>query len=308
MSRRLLLLLAALMVGALGLGNGRAASTERPVTSGGGSVVPAQAPPLCSFSASGLSRPGPMIFRGSDLYVATHDITTDRITIVKITPAGSTSVFATIDAAGSTSPGAAFPTDLSLNGSGNLYVAVGNNSPGKYWTVTPGGVVSSASSNTARGPSSIEIDSAGNLYVTDSFADVILKNGASFAASSGDLAFANGLLWNAGTLYALVSPYVQQLSATGGFSLVANLRTANSPTFALQPGTGDFYFVNADGSPDFIAKVRSFAVARPENVCSLGFVDNWPAADLEFGSDGALYLFDFPNGRVLKVAIPSNHP
>ena len=84
----------------------------------------AQAPPPCSMTvfASGLAWPGPMIFKGTDLYVATFSSGT--IGIVRITSAGAASVFATINAGE-----VAYPTDLALDTAGNIYVAGGNNMP-----------------------------------------------------------------------------------------------------------------------------------------------------------------------------------
>jgi hypothetical protein len=243
-----------------------------------------------------------MVFRGTDLYVATWDPGTGGVEIVKVTSAGVSSAFASIDTSGLVPAYSAIPTDLAFDGAGNLYVAVGGNSPGTYWTVTPGGSVSSASSGTGRGPHSLEFDSAGNLYVTDAYSDVILKNGASFASSSdAGLALANGLLWAGSTLYARDLASIYRVSATGDFSLAAYLGTANSPTFALQPDTGVFYFINADNSPDYVSKVGPSG-ARAD-VCSLGFDDPWGNGDFEFGPDGSLYVSDGRSGRLLTMSV-----
>lgn len=304
MSNRFREALVVLACVAMVLTYGVGASEARSSPAAGGAVVATEAPPACAFSvfASGLTLPGPMIFRGTDLYVATYAFSTDQIQIVKFTSAGTSGVFATIDASGSAAPGGAYPTDLAFDGSGNLYLASGSNYPGKYWKVAPDGAVSSASSGTGRGPSSIEFDSAGNMYLTDAYADIILKNGAPFVASSEDIAFSNGLLWDASTLYAQFLSTVQRVSATGRLTLVVDLGTGNSPMFALQPGTANFYFLNADGSPDLVAKVTPSG--SPTMVCDLGFDDNGVAPDMEFGADGALYLSDW-HGRILKIAVPN---
>lgn len=257
--------------------------------------------PACTVTtfASGLSRPGPMIFKDDDLYVGTHVHLTDVITIVKITPVGQQSVFATI--AGGVSFGASFPTDLAFDAIDRLYVAAGNNNPGKFWRITPAGVVESLVSNTTRGPSSIEFDSADNLYVTDAYADVILKNGGPFANPGQDLAFANGLLFDdddVGQLFALTLSSILRISPDGSTAVVG-VSAFESPTFALQPSTGRFFVLNTGGSPDKIAVVTP---SGPVDVCTLNF-DTVLNADLEFGPDGALYLSDFLGGRVLKIEI-----
>ena len=156
--------------------------------------------------------------KGTDLYVATHEIdVSDVIKIIKITSVGQASVFATINATGfAPIVGYAFPTDLALDPAGILYVTAGNNYPGTYWQVGPTGVVSVIPSYTARGPSSIEFDEFGDVFVTDAFADVMLKNGGTFAAYSNGLAFANGLLFGGGQLYALGSS-ILAVSSTAAF-------------------------------------------------------------------------------------------
>jgi sugar lactone lactonase YvrE len=242
-----------------------------------------------------------MIFKGVDLYVATYETSSNITTILKITPAGTTSVFAILDPNPTTL--SLFPTDLAFDAAGNLYVAATNNSPGSYWRITPTGVVTQHASQTSRGPSSIDFDAAGNLYVTDAVADVILRNGQSFAnARPEGLSVANGLLFDSsGRLFALGTA-IFRVSATGKLSTVADVLAANTPTFTLDP-TGDFLILNASGSPDLIARVTSSGTIQ--DICSLGFDDNGTATDLEFGPDGVLYLSDFPGGRILKVFTPA---
>ena len=60
--------------------------------------------------------------------------------------------------------------------------------------------------------------------------------------------------------------------------------------------------LNTSGSPDLITRVSTSGAT---DICSLNFDDNWPAADLEFGPEGTLYLSDSPRNRILKIGFPA---
>lgn len=301
MSNRIKKLSVVLACVGMALAFGLGSASAKPVEAETGPAPSSALSAVCESTvfASGLAKPGPMLFMGTDLYVATFRAGA-AITVVKIANSGVSSVFATIDVSGQPWASYLSPTDIAVDEAGNLFVASGNRFPGAYWKVTPGGDVSSISSGTARGPSSIEFDGAGNFYATDAFADVIVKNGASFASASVDLGLENGLLWDSSTLYALQMGSIQRVGAAGAFSLVADLGTPNAWTFALQRGTGQFYFPNADDSPDLVATVRPSG--SPANVCSLGF-DGSLGSDFEFGPDGALYASNSRGDTIYKIVL-----
>jgi sugar lactone lactonase YvrE len=122
-------------------------------------------------------------------------------TIQKITPAGVVSTLAGLtDVAGSqdgTGSNARFnqPGGLAVDGSGNVYVTDTGNATIRK--ITPGGVVSTLAGSATRGnqdgigsaasfkaPSGIAVDSAGNLYVADTFNATIRKITSSGSVST----------------------------------------------------------------------------------------------------------------------------
>jgi len=100
-----------------------------------------------------------------NLYVA--DFRNNQID--RITPGGSTSVFADLTTAGFP---AASPTGLVFLGS-NLYVA--GNGDNQLLKITPGGSVSSFATLPGSGPFSLAVDSTGNFYTADSTDNHITK-------------------------------------------------------------------------------------------------------------------------------------
>lgn len=141
-----------------------------------------------------------------NLYVA--DANNHRIR--KITPSGTVSTLAGSTAGFNNSTGSAaqfnFPTAVAVSPAGNVYVADSNNH--RIRMVTPAGAVStfagSGSQGTAEGigasaqfdhPSGIEIDSAGNLYVIDTWNSRLRKitpGGQVTTLAGSSYGYANG--------------------------------------------------------------------------------------------------------------------
>jgi len=164
---------------------GSSTSTAVALTVSGGGTALIQYPASITVDASGNS------------YVAD----TSGNTIQKITPAGVVSTLAGLtDVAGSqdgAGSNARFnqPGGLAVDGSGNVYVADTGNATIRK--ITPSGIVSTLAGSATRGnqdgagsaasfraPSGIAVDSAGNLYVADTFSATIRKITASGSVST----------------------------------------------------------------------------------------------------------------------------
>ena len=101
---------------------------------------------LAASAVPALATPG-------DLYVGNAN----NNTIVRITPGGAASVFA--------STGLSGPYGLAFDASGNLYAAnVGNDTIERF---TPGGVASVFASTGLNGPIGLAFDASGNLYAAN---------------------------------------------------------------------------------------------------------------------------------------------
>ena len=116
-----------------------------------------------------------------NLYVANYSIGT----ILKVTPNGTVSTFAT---------GFDYPTALAIDSGGNLYVA--NHFAGTISKVTPGGSVSTLATGFG-GPNGLAFDSDGNLYVSCTDIGAIATVTPTGIVST----FATGFIWPAGLVF-----------------------------------------------------------------------------------------------------------
>jgi sugar lactone lactonase YvrE len=170
-----------------------------------------------AFANSGLSNPHALVFdTAGNLYL----VNTGSSTIVKFTPNGNRTVFA------SASDGLAFPIDLAFDTAGNLYVSNAYGGPegtGSILKFTPDGVGSVFAENGFDTAYGLAFDSAGNLYVSNYDSSTIEKfspNGADlglFAGSPG-VNLPHGILFdNAGNLYVANNgnSTIEKFSSTG---------------------------------------------------------------------------------------------
>ncbi len=123
-------------------------TTLSPTNSGG--VIPANTYKASSTFASGLSNYFMAFDAAGNLYEA------DASSIIKITPAGVQSTFASGFAANT-------PTGIAIDPSGNVYLSSTSNI---IYKITPAGSVSTfLSSSTLNSPYGMVFDNAGNLYI-----------------------------------------------------------------------------------------------------------------------------------------------
>jgi sugar lactone lactonase YvrE len=144
------------------------ASVNGAANNGGGFVYQYNPSGVQSIFASGLSRPRGVAFdHVANLFVATNTLDgvtgTFQGTIIKITPGGVQSLFATL-------PGDIFLSGLAFDHVGNLFVmAVDNTDPNgasTIYKITPGGIISTFGSQSGQG-FGLAFDSAGNLFAAD---------------------------------------------------------------------------------------------------------------------------------------------
>jgi sugar lactone lactonase YvrE len=186
--------------------------------------------------------------------------------IRKITPAGVVTTFAGSGAVGSangTGTGASFnhPTDITIDASGNLYVVdQGNN---MIRMITPDGVVTAFSGNTASGyynfygtatqyknPTGITFDPTGKLYVSDNnnvirniittgFTVKNLPQGISFGGITGTLSDAPTVLSPPTNYTVTAYNYAGSSTATFNFSVVSKLDQKITFPLVTNPTYGD---------------------------------------------------------------------
>jgi hypothetical protein len=244
----------------------------------------------------------------STVTAATYAILTPPATIIS-TVAG-TGVF------GSTGSGGAAisqqlenPQGVATDSSGNFYIADFNNQV--VWKVSSSGSISivagtlgvggilqngiPATSAALSGPSHVALDSAGNLYISDTYHNEIRV----VSATTGIItAFAGG-----GTAYA--APYGDGGPATSAY--------LSSPQGIAFDSTGNLYF--ADAGHNTIRMVATLTgvistVAGTTSTSNNGLGDGGPATSaplaypygVAFDSKNNMYIADTNDGRVRKVA------
>jgi uncharacterized protein (TIGR03437 family) len=237
------------------------------------------------------------------------------------------------------------PSGVALDSTGDLYIAdfyvnrIRKVANGVITTVAGdgtqgfGGDNGPATSASMYWPGSVAVDSAGNLYIADSYNNRIRKvsNGViTTVAGTGTEGFSgdNGpavsaQLWSpgpiavdsAGNLYIVDNNRIRKISngviitiAGGGTSLAENVPATSAQLGAdgvAVDSAGNLYI--ADGSSNRVRKVSNGVIATVAGNGTPGFSgDNGPAtsaqlfvpADLAVDSAGKVYVNDFLNNRI----------
>lgn len=279
-------------------------------------------------SASHLFFPnGVAVDAEGDVYIAD----TDNNEVEKVTPGGILSIVAGTGIPGGPTPGPATSSELwgpiavAVDSSGNLYIDDYENN--LIEKVTPGGTLSVFAGNGSTGaptpgpaissgldgPEGVAVDAAGNVYVSDTFADQILKvmpggnlsiiagTGSSGhptpgPATSSDLADPRDIYADsAGDIYIADSDNneIEKVTSSGTLSIVAGTGT-NGPPTAGPATASDLRFpwgVAVDTSGDvFIADAGN---ARIEEVGGPPTLPVFTADRPPAGSVGVPYSYTF---------------
>jgi len=205
------------------------------------------------------------------------------------------------------------PTGLALDGAGNLYIAdfTGQrvrkvDTSGTITTLAGNGTEGyidnvAATSGEVANPNSVALDSAGNLYIADSYNCLIRE----VTAATGTITTVAGTTAGAGTSANCGS------SGDGGAATAAEL---SSPYGVAVDSAGDIYIADFDNQR--IRKVNG--VGTINTVAGTGTAgsggDGGPATSAGFfGPDavtvdpaGNLYIADDGNGRIRKVIVTSS--
>jgi sugar lactone lactonase YvrE len=251
-----------------------------------------------------LSMPSGITFDGAgNLYIADYSNNVIR----RVTPSGTITTVAGSGTYGyngntgsATSVELAFPEGVAVDGAGNLYIADVNNF--RVRKVTPGGTLTTVAGVGAAGesgdggpatsalvaPSRLAVDGAGNLYIADSFDNVIR------------------LVTPGGTITTFAGNGQQGYSGDGGPATSAELFMPSGIAF---DGAGNLYI--ADEHNNVIRKVAPGGTITTvagngtigysgDNGPAVSAQMNWPY-DVAVDSAGNLYIADQENNLIRKV-------
>jgi hypothetical protein len=244
---------------------------------------------------SGLDKPKGMAFDSQDnLYVSVSD------TILKITPTGTRSTFAT---------GFSSIEFMAFDSKGNLYAT--DYDGDKVYKVTSAGVKSVlAYINSAHG---ITVDGQDNIYILSYFDKTITKitstgDSSLFATITGTRG--SGLAMDkSGNIYALEymsGGRVYKITASGNVTTYATVSTTNMIQIAIAPD-GNFYFA---GYEDYVIyKIDNLLNATTYAGSGFkGYADGALASArfgtvycLLFDKQGNMLISDFDNGMIRKI-------
>lgn len=209
---------------------------------------PATGAYLGIYASAGLNEPTSLAFDSAgNLFVANYG--SDNI--VKITPGGVTSVFASY----STDHNLAAPQGLAFDKSGNLYVA--NWGGGTIERFTPQGVASTFATG-LNYPADLAFDGAGNLYVANNGTSTVLKFtpqgvGSVFSTSPSQWPDPEGLTFDSeGNLYVanVNSSTIQKITPQGVSSIFAS--NVTGPLSLAFDSAGNLFVVHeSQGGPEF---------------------------------------------------------
>lgn len=208
-----------------------------------------------------VSSPNGMVLHGGNLYV------TSRYsgTIVKVTPEGATSIFATTGGQ---------PMGIAVDASGNFFVS--NLDTNGIQKVTPAGVVSNWSLESINGSYALAFDSTGALYASSDTAASIFK----YSTSAVRTTFATGLSGIAGlaidgsnNVYAArqSNNNIAKFTPAGAPSTYASSTNFAGSAYGLAFDTDGTLLVTGYNSPGRIVEVSTGGVATLMTTSNLNY-------------------------------------
>jgi len=291
-----------------------------------------------SGAATNLNHPSGIVKDASgNLYVCDRD----NHRILKITPAGVTSVFAggTMGFVNGTGASAQFnqPYCITMDGAGNFYV--GDRINHAIRKITAAGVVTTLAGNGSPGnangtggaamfnePLGVAADAAGNVYVADYINGALRKvTPAGVVTTLTGVPYIFGVAVDgAGNIYCAEygNHQVSKYSSSGAYSVIAG----QSGTVGTADGTGSaarFYYpagitVDANGNlyvsetlNNRVRKITAAGVVTTIAGSAAGYTDG-EGASASFDSpiaiandlpNNLLYIADFNNNRIRKIII-----
>ena len=184
--------------------------------------------------------------------------------IIKIAPTGAASALVNIGSGNA-------PTAVTMDGAGNLYFAVNDNSVRKY---TPAGVLTTLDNNGLSYYNvTVAVDGSGNVYTNDA--------GSDYSSNARIIWFPKGGA-------AQVFPF--------------NGYTFENPWAVAVDGVGDLYV--SDHTSNALVKITN-GIANVVNTGSVTF--NEPLS-LTLDSAGNIYVVDYNNNRVVEIPSGSTDP
>ncbi len=241
---------------------------------------------------------GLAIDSANNLYVA--DYANQRIRVVSAAGTVSTLAGSTVGYINATGTSAKFnyPTGVAVDSSGNVYVAdSGNNAIRK---ITPGGVVTTlagsatGASGTADGtgtaarfntPNDVAVDSAGNVYVADTYNHMIRKITPAGVVTTLAGQY-NGYNDGTGTAASFKYPWSLVLDSAG------NVYVADTYNCAIRKITPAGVVTTLAGSP----------TCGDQDGVGTAAKLNQPSG-ITLGSDNALYITDTNNEKIKRVTL-----
>jgi streptogramin lyase len=208
--------------------------------------------------------------------------------IYRVTPAGTTSLFASIS-------GVSGLLDIAVGSSGDLFVgSTGNNT---IYKVTPAGAVSTFATTT--NPFGMTFDGSGNLMVINESANTISKitpgGSVSLFASSGLFNLPHDIVKNSSGDFFVPNFNTNSVLKVTSAGVVSTFATGfNTPRGITIDPSGNLYVSNGDGS---ISKVTPAAAVS--TYVAAGSVNG--GYGLTFDTSLNLYGGDWTSGKVKKI-------
>jgi trimeric autotransporter adhesin len=241
------------------------------------STVAGGAPPATPMVASSASIGDPArvaVDRAGNVYF------TSLHSVFRVDPGGTLTRFAGNGRPGNSGDGGPAssaqlngPMGMAIDSAGNVYVA--DRDANVVRRISPAGVISTVATDLS-GPFAVAVDGAGTLYIADTGSNRVVKRGPDGTqveiAGSGALNRPEGVAVDASGSVYIADTFNGQIK-----------RIADDGSLVTVAGTGSTGVFGGDNNP-----AESAALSLP--------------TDITFDAQGNLYIADFGNGRIRRIA------